>query len=45
MDVNQTDENGNTVAHYAAQLYQGKAILLYLDELYSAKAKKKNEFC
>ena len=37
VDLTVTDEDGNTVAHYASQLYNGKHILSYLHKLYQGK--------
>lgn len=34
VDLQTTDDQGNTVAHYAAQVFNGKHILSYLSKLY-----------
>eukprot|EP01084_Bolivina_argentea_P042686 78694_1 len=41
VDLQVTDDEGNTVAHYAAQVFNGKHILSYLNELYKAEEKGK----
>ena len=43
VDLQVTDDQGNTVAHYAAQVFNGKHILTYLNRLYADQSGGNNE--